>query len=231
MLSAIAIVPSAPVMVPELAGAAAAETAGLRDAAVSAAGALPPRWIAVGAAATDSVSGPGAVGTFAGYGVDVRVALSGADAGQLAAPSRLPLCALITAWLRGLAQPHAEAEVRAYRSDTARDAALTIGRRLRAELEAVDDAVGVLIVADGANTLTPAAPGGHDPDSVPIQAALDDALAAGDVAGLTALPDGVIGRVAYQVLAGLTEPGPHKAEELYRGAPYGVGYFAGLWTP
>ena len=48
---------------------------------------------------------------------------------------------------------------------------------------------------------------------------------------LTRLPDTIVGRVAYQVLAGLTEPRPRSAEELYRGAPYGVGYFVGVWLP
>lgn len=228
MLSAIAIVPSAPVMVPELAGAAAAETADLRAAAIAAAAVLPPRWVAVGVAATDTVSGPDTVGTFAGYGVDVPVRLSGtADA----APTALPLCVLITGWLRGLARPEAVAEVRAFGAGTPEQAALTAGRALRAELDGADDAVGVLVVADGANTLTAAAPGGHRPDSVPVQAALDDALAGGRVADLAGLPDGIVGRVAYQVLAGLAEPAPRMTQERYRGAPYGVGYFVGLWTP
>ena len=38
-----------------------------------------------------------------------------------------------------------------------------------------------------------------------------------------------VGRVAYQVLAGLAGPGA-TATELYRGAPYGVGYFVGSWV-
>jgi aromatic ring-opening dioxygenase LigB subunit len=88
----------------------------------------------------------------------------------------------------------------------------------------------VLIVADGVHTLTPPAPGGYDPDSIPVQAALDDALAGGDTAALARLPRQVVGRVAYQVLAGLAGR-PRSADELYRGAPYGVGYFAGVWLP
>lgn len=229
MLSAIAIVPSAPVMVPELAGAAAAaETADLRAAAVDVAAALPRRWVAVGAAPVETRCGPDAVGTFAGYGVDVPARLSGTAEGP---PAALPLCALITGWLRGLAGPQAVAEVRAVAAATPAREALAAGRALRTELDGTDDAVGVLIVADGANTLTAAAPGGHDPDSVPVQAALDDALAAGRVADLAGLPDGIVGRVAYQVLAGLAEPAPRTAEERYRGAPHGVGYFVGLWTP
>ena len=92
------------------------------------------------------------------------------------------------------------------------------------------EAVGVLIVADGANTLTASAPGGHDPQSEAVQAALDHALATGDATALTRLPDGPVGRVAYQVLAGLA-PHPDGAVALAAGAPYGVGYFVGTWNP
>jgi hypothetical protein len=159
--------------------------------------------------------------------VDERVALS--PAGDTLA--ELPLCALIAGWVRGRARPDARAEVRVYAADHDVDAALARGRRLRAEIDEAVDPIGALVVADGAHTLTPPAPGGYDPDSIPIQAALDDALAAGDAAALTRLPEVIVGRVAYQVLAGLTEPGPRSAKELYRGAPYGVGYFAGVWQP
>ena len=228
MLSAIAIVPSAPVLVPELASGAAAELAELRDAVFDAAAVLPDRWVAVGVGSVDAVVGPDAAGTFAGYGVDVPVVLAPGGAGV---PSELPLCALITGWVRGRVNPRARADVRVYAGDHRVAAAVARGRALRAELDESADAVGVLVVADGAHTLTPPAPGGYDPDSAVVQASLDDALGSGDVAALVALPEGVVGRVAYQVLAGLTEPAPASARELYRGAPYGVGYFAGVWTP
>ena len=225
VLSAIAIVPSAPVMVPELAAGAAAELADLREAVFAAAGALPGRWIGVGVGPSDAVIGPRHVGTFAGYGADVRVALSpGADAP--AAP--LPLCALITGWVRGHAAPQAHAEVRVCAGAHDVDAALARGRGLRAEIDEAADPIGVLVVADGLHTLSAPAPGGYDPDSIPQQDALDDALATGDAAALTRLPATVVGRVAYQVLAGLA-PAPGSAEQLYRGAPYGVGYFTGIW--
>jgi hypothetical protein len=228
VLSAIAIVPSAPVLVPELASGAAADLVDLRDAVFGAAAGLPDRWVAVGAGSVDAVIGHDAVGTFAGYGADVPIAFAPGNAG---APSDLPLCALITGWVRGRVSPRARAEVRVYAHDHRVDTALARGRTLRAEIHQAADAVGVLVVADGAHTLNPAAPGGYDPDSVAVQAALDDALACGDAAGLTTLPAGVVGRVAYQVLAGLTEPAPASARELYRGAPYGVGYFVGIWIP
>ncbi|MBV9514137.1 MAG: hypothetical protein JO280_08885, partial [Mycobacteriaceae bacterium] len=168
-----------------------------------------------------------AAGTFAGYGVDLAVGLSpGADAA-----GDLPLSALITAWVRGAVQTTASAEVRVFASQHSADDAIQRGAQLRSVLDDSDTAIGVLVVADGANTLTPGAPGGHDPGSVAVQSALDDALAAGDVAALADLPPSVTGRVAWQVLAGLAGAAPRSVKELYRRAPFGVGYFVGLWQP
>lgn len=222
------MIPSAPVIVPELASGAAGELADMRKAVFAAVGSLPARWIVVGVGPADAAVSPQQTGTFAGYGVDVPVALApeGGDA-----PSKLPLCALVAGWVRGRANPDARAEVRVYADDHGVDEALSHGRRLRAEIDAATDPVGVLVVADGVHTLAPSAPGGYDPDSIPLQAVLDDALAIGDGAALTRLPATVVGRVAYEVLAGLTEPAPRSAKELYRGAPYGVGYFVGTWQP
>jgi hypothetical protein len=226
VLAAIAVIPSAPVLVPELAGAAAAELVALRSAVMTAAAGLPARWVVVGVGSATTVIEPGAVGTFAGYGVDLRVRLSPAASGPV---TELPLCALIAGWVRAQAAPDARAEVQVYADDLDAGAALAAGRELRAALDADGEAVGVLVVADGAHTLTASAPGGHDPDSPAAQQVLDDALAAGDTAALAALQPGAVGRVAYQVLAGLGKPA--SARELYRGAPYGVGYFVGAWSP
>ncbi|OHU90516.1 hypothetical protein [Mycobacterium talmoniae] len=226
MLGAIAIIPSAPVLVPELVGAAAAELTDLRDAVLAAAAALPPRWVALGAGATDAVVGPDLVGTFAGFGADVRVRLSPRAAGD---PVPVPLCALVAGWVRGQTHPDAAVQVRVYGDDVA--AARGHGRRLRAELDATADPIGVLVLADGATTLTAAAPGGYRPGDGELQHRLDDALAGGATAALTDLPAQVAGRVGYAALAGLAEPGPRSAKELYCGAPYGVGYFAGVWQP
>jgi hypothetical protein len=226
VFSAIAIVPSAPVLVPEL--GRAAELADLRAAVLAAAALLPPRWIVIGAGGADVVIDPDSVGTFAGFGADVRVGLS---PGAAQSPAALPLCALIAGWVCGQARPQADAQVRVYRSDHDVDSAVARGRQLRAEIDRATEPIGVLVVADGANTLTERAPGGYDPGAAEVQLALDDALAGGDVTALTRLPGQILGRVAFQVLAGLTEPGPRTAKELYRGAPYGVGYFAGVWQP
>ena len=232
MLSAIAIVPSAPLLVPELSGAAAAEIVDLTAAVLEAAALLPARWVVVGIGAADADLGPEVVGTFAGFGVDVRVGLSPqAVTGRTAEPGELPLCALVAGWVRGQVRPEATAQVRVYAGDHTAEVALAHGRRLRAEIDRLPAPIGVLVVADGANTLTPSAPGGYDPGNADAQLALDDALADGDASALAGLPVPILGRVAFGVLAGLTEPGPRSAKELYRGAPYGVGYFAGAWQP
>ncbi len=225
MLSAIAIVPSAPVLVPELAGTAAGEVADVVTASLAAAAVLPPRWVVIGTGDADDVVGPDARGTFAGFGVDLPVRLSP----RAQRTAELPVCALLAAWLRGQARPDASASVRVYGADLDADTALARGRRLRAEIDREPDPTGVLVVADGANTLTPAAPGGYHPDDADAQRSLDDALGNGDVAALAGLPRQILGRVAFQVLAGLAAPGPRSVKELYRGAPYGVGYFAGAW--
>ena len=227
MLTAIALVPSAPVVVPQLVGAAATEASDLRQAMCAAATGLPDRWVAVGVGSKDQIVGSSAAGSFAGYGVDIRVGLS-PSANDFA---ELPLSALVTAWLRAEVRPQARAEVRVFERHHNATNAVQRGRDLRSTIDAGDQSVGVLIVADGATTLTAAAPGGHDPDSVAVQAVLDDALAAGDVGALTRLPEAIDGRVAWQVLAGLAGAGPRSVKELYRGAPYGVGYFAGVWLP
>jgi hypothetical protein len=222
VLVAAAIIPSAPVLVPEL-SRGAAEVADLREAVLTAASGLPDRWVAVGVGTENRVWGPEAAGTFAGYGVDVPVSL-GPDAGPVAP---LPLCALITGWVRGQVRPAAHARVHTV---TDPRSAAELGRDLRTELDAPADPVGVLVVADGCHTLTPGAPGGHDPSSVAVQSALDEALAAGDGPALAALPEAVVGRAAYAVLSGLL-PTPAAVDELYRGFPFGVGYTVCVWRP
>lgn len=226
MLTAIALTPSAPVLVPELAGAAAAEVADIRDAALAAAGVLPESWVAIGVGPGELLLS-GVCGTFAGYGADVPVSLGPEPLGPVA---EMPLCALFAGWLRGQVNPAASVAVRVHSADLGAGDAVARGRMLRELLDDMAEPVGVLVVADGLNTLTQAAPGGYDPAAEAVQGALDDALAAGATDALTRLPDAVIGRVAYQVLAGLA-PAPSAATELVRGAPYGVGYFVGTWEP
>src|ERR1700734_3881979 len=135
---------------------------------------------------------------------------------------------MIAGRYRAQAQPNAAVQVRVFAASHDSATAVKLGRQLRNELDQSTDPTGVPLVADGANTLTPSAPGGHQPADVDVQRAVDDALACGDLAPLTRLPAQVRGRVAFGVLAGLAEPVSRSAKELYRSAPYRVGYFAGV---
>ncbi|WP_046315523.1 hypothetical protein [Mycobacterium sp. UM_Kg1] len=222
MLGPIAIMPSAPVLVPELAGAAA-EAAELRNAALGAAALLPRRWVALGAG-PDGVFGPDSAGSFGGFGADVTVGLS-PKARQVV---DLPLCALLAGWVRGQVCP--DGEVVVY-SSADPGSAWTTGARLRAELDQQAEPTGVLVLADGAATLTPAAPGGYHPEQREHQHALDEALAGGDVAALAGLPPQIVGRAGFAALAGLAGTAPRAVKQLYCDAPYGVGYFVGVWQP
>ena len=117
-----------------------------------------------------------------------------------------------------------------YGADYEPEAAFDLGRRLRAKIDRVGEPVGVLVVADGATSLTAAAPGGHDPRCGRDADELDDALAAGDVAALASVSSVAAGRVAYQVAAGLVTLDRDRRRTCAR-APYGVGYFVGVWSP
>ena len=77
--------------------------------------------------------------------------------------------------------------------------------------------VGVLVVADGAHTLTAPAPGGYDPARSPSSAPSTRRWPA-VTSRLARLPATIVGRVAYQVLAGLSEPAPRSARGSTAGA-------------
>ncbi len=196
------------------------------------------QWTVLGAGATDQEYDSGATGSFRGFGPAVTVSLGGPPEISGANPD-LPLAVLIAGWLRGAVAPDVlvRAQLLAAGSSPARCA--EAGAKLRAELDSMDEPRAVLVVADGAATLSTAAPGYFDPRAEAVQTELERALAAGDRAALLALDPALCaelmlsGRVAYQALAGLFagDPEPPVAAERYRDAPYGVGYYAGLWRP
>lgn len=247
------LVPSPPVLVPELEGTAGAvgdgPVATLRAAVLGAAGELAARasrWIVVGVAdseavETDRVIGSESVGTFRGYGVDVRVGLAGSMAERVSASRSvdplLPLPALIAGWLREQVAPGVVAECRLISADASADEALTFGRYLRAELDSEPEPTAVLVVGDGAATLSLKAPRYLDERAEGVQAEIDRALSAGDRRALAALDTQlcaeleVEGRPAYQVLAGLfaADAADPEVETLYAAAPFGVGYHVSVW--
>jgi hypothetical protein len=240
VLSLVAVLPQPPLLVPELAGGAAAETADLRAACVDAAARLAdaaPIWIAVGAdPGGRRTVGPGARGTFAGFGVDVRVALGpGADGTPDPA---LPLPLLVAGWVAGRVAAgglRIRGELVAPDAPPAECAAL--GAALAGECAAEPGPIGLLVVGDGAATHAEKAPGYLDERAGPFDAAVAAALGGADTAALAALDPGLaddllaVGRAPWQVLAGAAAGGGWRGELLHSSAPYGVAYHVALWTP
>ncbi|QZS55846.1 class III extradiol dioxygenase subunit B-like domain-containing protein [Rhodococcus opacus] len=238
MFTAAILVPSPPLLVPELTGAAAAETAPLRDAVQTAAkalSALATEWVAVGAAPAAVEVRSDAQGTYRGYGVDVRVALRPGPAGD--PDPDLPLAALTAGWIRGTCAPDAVVDARILAADLSPHQCAEYGAELRTLLDRDPEPRGLVIVADGANTLTAKAPGAFDPRAEGVQARIDAALDTGDRDALLALEPaecdslGIGGRVPWQVLAGVFDAPPASCRTLYSAAPYGVGYHVGEWRP
>lgn len=275
MFALAALIPSPPVLVPELCGGRAAADDGhlaaqvpaLREAVLTAVrqlAAQASRWTVVGVrsagdggpgevrtfvteafgVSSGSIAIPGevldfdagTVGTFGGYGADIRVALSEAALeGNAPADPDLPLPVLIGGWVRGCAGDGVTATARLVNHDAPVARCVELGERLRRELDTEPGAHGVLVIADGAATLSTSAPGYLDPRAQAVQDEIDDALSAGDRTTLTALDAdlcadlGVSGRAAYQVLAGLFRADVPKVETIYRAAPFGVGYQVSTW--
>ncbi|GGG08089.1 hypothetical protein GCM10007304_22740 [Rhodococcoides trifolii] len=237
MLVAAALVSSPPILVPELAGSAAQETADLRQATLDAGAALGRRartWLAVGIGDALGTVPTTAAGTYAGFGADVVVTQSPDSPSTV--DRLLPLTALTGAWVRTNAASQVRLEVRTVPAATDADDCRRYGLAVRAELDASDEPIGLLVIADGATTLTDKAPGSFHEDAPAVQATVDRALRTGDARSLAALDVetcreiGMNGRAIWQIAAAAMEP-VSSATELYSGAPYGVGYFVGLWIP
>jgi hypothetical protein len=103
----------------------------------------------------------------------------------------------------------------------------------------VPDDVALLVLGDGSACHGDAAPGGPDPRADAWDAALVSLLAAGDIAGLAGL-DPALGEalrstaaVSFPAAAGVLlerrVPPPVQAEVRYAAAPYGVGYLVATW--
>jgi hypothetical protein len=232
VLIAAAVCPHPPLIVPELAGAAAPELDDLRAACASAITALAdarPELLVVTGGAERTAAYPGdAAGTLRPWGVDVRTGTG--------APC-LPLSLTIGRWLldrwraaTGRALPPLRFE--AVACDAPGPECAALGRRIAR----MADRVALLTMGDGSARLTERSPGYVHPDAVPYDDMVADALATADLDRLAGLDPArtaelwVGGRAAFQVLAGAAEGAPpRRSELLYRAAPYGVSYFVAQW--
>ena len=240
MLVALAFCPAPPLLVPEIASGAAVELAGVRLACEAAVQALldenPDEIVVLGA-------GPGAgspavviehdgatAGSFAGFGVDLRVGGPG--------PVALPLALAVGAWLLDRAATpvrRAYVEIPAGPvADSADDVLATLGTALAARR----GRVALLVMGDGSAARTPKAPVAYDQRAETYDKGIAAALAAGDATTLLALDAAqaaalaVSGRPAWQVAAGAVlaqTASPPTADLLADQAPYGVGYLVATW--
>jgi hypothetical protein len=211
-------------LVPEVAGRAADETAGLRRACREAIEAMrsvrPEVVVVVGSGVPDGVRyGAGDSGDLRCFGVDRQLPFSGRPRPD---GRRLPLAHAIGAWLLDDAG-HAGARLGVGPAD------------LSHTLAGLPGAVGVLAMGDGSARRTLKAPGYLDPAAEPFDDAVAAALEAGDPAALAALDadegDRLLAagvptwRAVGAALAGRRIAARLHAHE----APHGVGYLVADW--
>ncbi|SFT65569.1 hypothetical protein SAMN05660657_02174 [Geodermatophilus amargosae] len=219
----VAFCPCPPLLLPEVARGAAADTGALLAACAAAVGALltgrPDAVVVVGPGA-EGRYGSGDVGDLRGFGVDVEVPLDGAvrPGGR-----RLPLSLTVGAWLLDCAG-YAGVRVGAGPEDLAAVVAALPGR------------TGLLVMGDGSARRGDKAPGSHDPAAAPFDAAVAAALAEGDAGALAALDPAegerllAAGVPAWRAVGRLLAGRDVDAALLHDDAPFGVGYLVASWT-
>jgi hypothetical protein len=222
-LVAAVVVPSAPLLVPALAGGSASADAGLRRLVQDAvagllAGGDEPVVVVGAAPGTGPVTG---AWDWRGFGLPARRPHQ----------ERLPLALAVGDWLVDEADPTRTRTLvgvptTADASACARQGAdLVDGRDVR-----------LLVVGDGSARRSEKAPGHLDPRASAYDRLAEDALAAADGRGLLALSPALgrdllaEGRAAWQVLSGAAGEDVLAGELLWSGAPYGVAYLVARWT-
>lgn len=251
VINHVAVVPTPPLLVPELVAGPVDETAAVRHACLQVVDTLAQysrRWLAVGTTEDPVGSGqspdqegdgtirigPHAVGTFRGFGVDMSVRLS-TDAEGTPDPG-MPLPALVAGWLRERVSVD-EVSVRLVPVDATTEECKRIGARLAEEERASEEPVGLLVLGDGSRCHGPRAPGREDNRAPAFDERVHAVLGAADPAGLLDLDPrlarelGADGRAVWQVLAGLaTATGADwrcGTNELM--VPFGVAYHVAVW--
>jgi len=223
MLVAAAVVPTPPLLVPEVAAGSAERDADLRTAALDAVARVlaagPARVVVVGAAPeTGPLSGEP---DWHRFGVRVP------------RPDRpLPLAHGIGAWLLGQLSCSLPVEHLGVAAAAGTEECAALGRQL-----ATGPRTALLVCGDGTARRDEKAPGHFSPAAAGFDERVDAALRAGDAAGLLALDAAeaeelwVAGRPAWQVLAGAAEGGRWEAAVTYAAEPYGVHYVVATWLP
>ncbi|MFI7220486.1 hypothetical protein [Micromonospora maritima] len=234
-LVAAAVCPHPPLIVPELAGAAAPELDELRAAADAAVARLlaaePEVLLLVGGGPASRTFNAADSGSLRGYGLarPVRLwktACSGAEV--------LPLSLTIGAWLLNRSGTDLPRLARSVAVDAAPAEAVALGATL---LTDDDPRCALLVLGDGSACHGVKAPGYDDPRAPAYDEGVASALARADADALLGLDPGlsaelrVAGRAPWQVLAGAARAagGDWRGDVSYRDAPYGVAYVVANW--
>ena len=226
MLVAAAVVPTPPLLVPEVAAGSASREGELRAAALAAVervlAAQPDRVVVVGEAPT--------VGPLQGepdwhpYGVSLP---------RPRPVMRLPLAHGIGAWLLQQVGCGVPVEHLGVTADATAETCAQLGRELAQDSRRT----ALLACGDGTARRDEKAPGHFSPAAADFDERVDAAVRAGDPAALLALDVDlarelwVAGRPTWQVLAGAAEGRRWSAEVGYAAQPYGVHYIVGIWLP
>ncbi|MBM0235658.1 class III extradiol dioxygenase subunit B-like domain-containing protein [Micromonospora sp. STR1_7] len=233
-LVAAAVCPHPPLLVPEVAGAAAPELDDLRAACDTAVGRLfaadPDAVVLLGAGPTTGPIQSPATGSLQPWGVDLDVPLL---PGQPDRGAVLPLSLTVGAWL--LARQGVRAPVSAVQ--VAADAGPAEVAALAESVNASGVRVALLVLGDGSACRGQKSPGYDDPRAQAYDQRVAAALAGADLDVLLDLDPvvsaelKVAGRLSWQVLAGAARSsgGRWRGELLYDAAPYGVAYFVASW--
>ncbi|HEX6967483.1 MAG TPA: class III extradiol dioxygenase subunit B-like domain-containing protein [Micromonosporaceae bacterium] len=231
---AAAVCPHPPVLVPELAGRAAAELDDLRAACRTAIARLlaaePTTVLVLAAGPRDEEFESGTTDTFSRFGVPLAVRLGRASGPVDVRP--LPLGLLVGGWLldrtgvarvvgRSVAQTASVADC------------VALGHRIAQH----PGRIGLLVMGDGSACRGEKSPGYHDPRAEAYDDRVAAALARADSGQLLDLDPALsaelqaAGRVAWQVLAAAARAGgrPWRGNLSYYAAPYGVAYFVATW--
>ncbi|OHX03607.1 hypothetical protein [Micromonospora sp. WMMB235] len=234
-LVAAAVCPHPPLIVPELAGAAAPELDDLRaaaDAAVARLLAAGPEAILLVGGGPETVRFNSADwGSLRGFGLDrpVRLWKISCSGGE-----RLPLSLTVGAWLLNRSGTELPRLARSVAHDATPAECAEFGASL---IDDDDPRVALLVLGDGSACRGVKAPGYDDPRAEAYDEGVAAALAGADADALLGLDPGlsaelrVAGRAPWQVLAGAARAagGDWRGELSYHRAPYGVAYFVANW--
>jgi hypothetical protein len=231
-LVAAAVCPHPPLIVPEIAIGAAAETDDLRAACAAAVATLAAsgarRLVIVGTDDATREHPVPAHTSFVRWGAPVEVRVGSGPGG----PGELPLSLLVGAWLAGDRFDGVTLIGVAADEHPDRCAALTDGHP-------TDVPWALLVMGDGSACRGLTSPGYDDPRAAPYDDGVASALAGADVDALLGLDPvlsaelKVAGRAPWQVLAGAARAAGHtwRGEVTYDDAPYGVTYLVATWVP